>query len=103
MHHLLILAFMDARDALHLSDPMPEEAARMVTASPTEAAKLAPELIAEALKSAQVWHDQCLKLCTSTMDEQPMLSSADRRRFFQHSQKWAAAIATLTAASEVTP
>ena len=101
MHHLLILAFMDAAAALHLTSPTPEEAARMVTTSPTEAAKLAPEVIAEALKSAQIWHGQCLKLATSTMKEQPTLSSVDRRRFFEHSQKWAAAISTLTAASQV--
>jgi hypothetical protein len=100
MHHLLVLAFMDAVDALKLDSPTPEEAALMVAASPTEAAKLAPDLIAEALKSAKIWHGQCLKLATSTIKEQPTLSSADRRRFFEHSQKWSKVCAKL---ADVTP
>ena len=97
MFDLLTLAFADAIKALNLTNLTADDAARRVANAHPDAANIAPEVVAEALKSATYWHDQCLKLSTSTMQEQPTLTSTDRRRHFEQSQKWRAAASALSA------
>ena len=96
MFDLLTLAFGDAIKALNLTNLTAPDAARMVANKHPDAANIAPEVIAEALKSATYWRNQGLKLSTSTMQEQPTLTSTDRRRHFEQSQKWEAVVSSLS-------
>jgi len=101
----LILVFQDALKALNLTSPSAADMARMVSTPPPHKGEIAPEMIAEASKIANHWHNQCLKLATSTMKEQPMLTSSDRRSYFKQSEKWTACIQVLAdwADAQVTP
>lgn len=101
----LIIVFQDALKALNLTHLSAADLAHTVSERPPRRGQIAPEIIAETIKFANRWHDECLKIATSTVEEQPTLTSYERRACSEQAVKWAACTKALSKWSdaEVTP
>lgn len=101
----LIIVFQDALKALNLTHLSAADLAHTISERPPRRGQIAPEIITEAIKLANYWHDECLKLATSTVNEQPTLTSYDRRACYEQAVKWAGCAKALSKWSDaqVTP